>query len=46
MSVEVQTRDQLATELIGTAEEDEIIRRIAGGENNLYALIVRKYNKR
>jgi RNA polymerase sigma factor (sigma-70 family) len=46
MSFDVQTQHQQTSNLINLLNEDEIVKRIAEGEKNLYALIIRKYNQR
>ena len=43
---DVQLRHQQSKELIDLENENEILRRIAEGEKNLYALIIRRYNQR
>jgi len=46
MSSDVQLQHQQAKELIELSNEDEILKRIAEGEKDLYALLIRKYNQR
>src|SRR5688572_9740632 len=45
MGPEAQIKHQ-SMDLINPSGADEIIRRIAGGEKDLYSLIIRKYNQR
>ena len=42
----IQNQQDLDKEVVKALEDDEIIKRVAGGEKNLYALIIRKYNQR
>ena len=46
MSFDVQTQHQQTNSLMNLTDEVEILKRIAEGEKNLYALIIRKYNQR
>jgi len=46
MGLDAQIKHYESMDLLNPAEEDEIIKRIAGGEKDLYALIIRKYNQR
>jgi RNA polymerase sigma-70 factor (ECF subfamily) len=46
MSLEAQIKDKEANASARPVDENDIIRRIAEGEKNLYALIIRKYNQR
>ena len=46
MSWQTQIRGKEAGASVCSVEENDIIRRIAEGEKNLYALIIRKYNQR
>src|SRR5688572_26252417 len=42
----IQNQHDLDKEVVKPLEDNEIIKRIAEGEKNLYALIIRKYNQR
>lgn len=46
MSFDVQTQHQQTNNLMNLTDEVEILKRIAEGEKNMYALIIRKYNQR
>jgi len=46
MSFDIQIQHQQTDDLTDLPGENEILKRIAGGEKNLYALIMRKYNQR
>lgn len=43
---DTQKQHDLNKEAVSGMKEEEIIKRIAGGEKNLYALIIQKYNQR
>lgn len=42
----IQNQHDLDKEVVKPLEDDEIIKRVAEGEKNLYSLIIRKYNQR